>query len=184
MCTAKIQISLRINEVWADSGYWTYFGQPRMYNFSMRINKTLIGLHGCAGWFESSFGAHVRRYVFVVAQFKSGSSVFDIFRVGFLAQPWCWRLFYGPQHVKTYLLTCAPNEGSNQPAHPHSLISLHYPLEKTFHPCLSEMWPVKILIKLRECAEWLNLRWAHISKGSFATDILRWWLFYNYTTII
>ena len=26
--------------------------------------KTLIRLHGCAGCFESSFGAHVRRYVF------------------------------------------------------------------------------------------------------------------------
>ena len=29
-----------------------------------------------------------------------------------------------PQCVKTYLLTCAPNEDSNQPAHPRSLMSL------------------------------------------------------------
>ena len=30
---------------------------------------------------------------------------------------------YVPQHKKTYLLTCAPEEDSYQPAHPGSLIS-------------------------------------------------------------
>ena len=30
----------------------------------MRIMKILIRLRGCAGWFESSLGTHVRRYVF------------------------------------------------------------------------------------------------------------------------
>ena len=29
------------------------------------------------------------------------------------------------QHEKTYLLTCATNEDSNQPVHLHSMISVH-----------------------------------------------------------
>ena len=32
--------------------------------------------------------------------------------------------------------------------------SLHYPHEETLHPWLSKMCPVKILIRLRECAVW------------------------------
>ena len=39
------------------------------------------------------------------------------------------------QHEKTYLLTCAQNEDSNQPL--HSLISLLCPHEETLHPWLS-----------------------------------------------
>ena len=36
------------------------------------------------------------------------------------------------------LLTCAPNEDSNQPAHPHSLIRVHCPCEETLYPWLSK----------------------------------------------
>ena len=43
----------------------SYVGQPRMQRFSMRTTKTLIRPRGCAGWFESSFGAHVRKCVFL-----------------------------------------------------------------------------------------------------------------------
>ena len=57
-----------------------------------------------------------------------------------------------PQCVKTYLLTCAPNEDSNQPVHPRSLISLRCSHEESLHPWISEMRPVKILIRLRECS--------------------------------
>ena len=32
--------------------------------------------------------------------------------------------------------------------------SLRCPHEDTLHPCLSKMWPVKILIRLRECPGW------------------------------
>ena len=35
-------------------------------SFFMRTPKTQISLRGCAGWFESSFGTHVRRYVFAL----------------------------------------------------------------------------------------------------------------------
>ena len=34
-------------------------------SFFMRIIKTLIRLRWCAGWFESSFGAHDRSYMYV-----------------------------------------------------------------------------------------------------------------------
>ena len=57
-----------------------------------------------------------------------------------------------PQCEKTYLLTCAPNEDSKQPAHPCILISLRCPREKTLYPWVFEMRPEKILISLRECA--------------------------------
>ena len=40
-----------------------------------------------------------------------------------------------PQHEKTYLLTCSPNEDSNQPL--HRLISLLCPHGETLHPWLS-----------------------------------------------
>ena len=36
----------------------------RMQSYFMRITKILIRLRGCAGWFESSLGAHVRKYDF------------------------------------------------------------------------------------------------------------------------
>ena len=37
----------------------------RSQSFFMRTTKTLIRLRGCAGWSESSLGAHVRRYIFL-----------------------------------------------------------------------------------------------------------------------
>ena len=42
-------------------------------------------------------------------------------------------------------------------------------LEETVHSRLSKMCPVKILIRLRECASDLNLRWAHVHvyEGTF-----------------
>ena len=39
-------------------------------------------------------------------------------------------LIYQPQRKTTYLLTCGPNDNSNQPAHQRSLISLRYPHEE------------------------------------------------------
>ena len=35
-----------------------------MQSFFVRTTKTLIRLRACAGWFDSSLGAHVRRYYF------------------------------------------------------------------------------------------------------------------------
>ena len=43
------------------------------------------------------------------------------------------------QLERMYLLTCAPNEDSNQPVHPRSLISLRCPHEETLHPWLFKM---------------------------------------------
>ena len=57
-----------------------------------------------------------------------------------------------PQRQKTYLLTCAPNEDSDHPAHPRSLISLRFQHEATLNRWLSKIRKVKILIRLRECA--------------------------------
>ena len=53
---------------------------------------------------------------------------------------------------KPYLLTCAPNEDSNQPAHPRSLIRVFVVRIKKKNHWLSQMYPVKIRIRLRDCA--------------------------------
>ena len=56
---------------------------------------------------------------------------------------------------------CAPNEGSNQPAHPRSLISLR---------CF--LWPhASLAIQTspsEDSDQTLNLRWAHMSEGTFS----------------
>ena len=44
---------------------------------------------------------------------------------------------YETQREKTYLLTCKPNEDTNQPVHPDSLVSLYFPRVDTLHPGLS-----------------------------------------------
>ena len=73
-------------------------------------------------------------------------------------------------------LKCAPNENSNQPAHP-----LRYLHEETLHPWLSKMRLVKSLIRLRECAGW--------SESSLSAQVQRYvfcrcgsntnlWMFY------
>ena len=43
---------------------WAHFGWPRMQSLFTWTTKTLIRLRECAGWFESSLGADVRRYFF------------------------------------------------------------------------------------------------------------------------
>ena len=40
-----------------------HFRQPRMQSYFMPTRKILITLRGCAGWFKSSLGGHVKRYV-------------------------------------------------------------------------------------------------------------------------
>ena len=74
-----------------------------------------------------------------------------------------------PQRELTYLLTSALNEDSNQPAHPHSLISV-------FVICMKK----RCLTGCPTCVQWrfwsncanaqadLNLRWVHISEGTFS----------------
>ena len=69
-----------------------------------------------------------------------------------------------PQRAKTYPLTCAHNEDSSQPAHPHSL---SHPHEENLHPWLSKMRLGKILIRLLEFVGCQNLRWVYVSKGTF-----------------
>ena len=65
---------------------------------------------------------------------------------------------------KTYILVCASNEDSNQPAHPSNLISIFVVCIKKLHPWLSKMRPRKILITQAD----LILRWAHMSIGTFS----------------
>ena len=71
-----------------------------------------------------------------------------------------------PKCQETYLQTCKPIEDSNEHVHPRSLISLSYPHEETLRPLLSKMCPVKILIRLRECAGW--------SKSSLGAHVRRY----------
>ena len=65
-----------------------------------------------------------------------------------------------------YLLTCARNDDLNQPAHPRSMSRVCCHQEETLHPWLSKLRPVKILIRLRECAVW--------SESSLGADIQRY----------
>ena len=74
-----------------------------------------------------------------------------------------------PQRMKMYLLTWAPNEDSSQAAHPRSLIRLRCRQEGTLHHWLSKMCPVKILIRLRECAGW-----SESSLGAYAQRYVFW----------
>ena len=46
-----------------DSLHRMYFGLPRVQSFFIQTTKTPIRLVRCTVWFESSLGAHVRRYV-------------------------------------------------------------------------------------------------------------------------
>ena len=77
--------------------------------------------------------------------------------------------FYEPQRQTTYLLTCAPNENSDQPAHPRSLI-------RVFAVHRKKLWiigyPLCALWRfLSDCANAqadLNLPWAHMSEGTFS----------------
>ena len=73
-----------------------------------------------------------------------------------------------PRAWESYLLTCAPNEDSNQLAHPHSLIRVF--VEEILHPWLQVY---KKYAKRRfwsDCANAqadLNFRQAHVSDGTF-----------------
>ena len=74
-----------------------------------------------------------------------------------------------PQHVKTYNRIFAPNENSNQPAYPRSLIRVFVLRMKKL-----------CILGYPKCAQWrfwsdcakaqadLNLRWAHMSEGTFS----------------
>ena len=44
--------------------HWAHLGEPRMQSFFMWTTIALIRLRGRAGWFESSFGAHIRMFDF------------------------------------------------------------------------------------------------------------------------
>ena len=54
-----------------------------------------------------------------------------------------------------YFLACAPNEDSNQPAHPH---------KEMLHHWRTKVRTVKIPIRR-------NLRFAHMSEGMFSDDV-------------
>ena len=85
------------------------------------------------------------------------------------------RGIFEPQREKTYLWTCAPKEDSDQPANTRSLISLCCPHEETLHPWLSKIRPVKVLIRLRECAGW--------SESSLGAHVRRY-VFWRYGSFI
>ena len=64
-----------------------------------------------------------------------------------------WILILEAWREKTCLLTCALNEDSNQPAHPRSQDWVFVVrMKKTLHLCPSKIHPLKVLVRLRECA--------------------------------
>ena len=82
---------------------------------------------------------------------------------------------------KTYLTTCAPNEDSNQPAHPRSLIRVSVVRMKTpsilgYPKCAQSRFCSDCAIAQAD----LNLRYAHMSEVTFLTLRLIWrWIFYQ-----
>ena len=80
----------------------------------------------------------------------------------------CWWYTIESQREKTHLLTYAPNEDSNQPAHPCSLIRIFVVSMTKLHLWLSQMRSVKILIRLRECAVWSESSLGAHTEGTFS----------------
>ena len=63
---------------------------------------------------------------------------------------------------------CAQRRLESACASAQSDQSLRCPHEELLHPWLIKMHPVKILIRLRKSHADQNLRWAHISEGTFS----------------
>ena len=61
---------------------------------------------------------------------------------------------FEPGHDKTYKMTCAPNEDSDQPGHQPSLISLRCPHEETLGPLATLKCTTKNLVRLGGCLGW------------------------------
>ena len=59
-------------------------------------------------------------------------------------------------------------EDSNQPPQSRTLMSLRCPHEESLHPWLSKKRPVKILIRLRECAVWSESSLGAHVRGMFS----------------
>ena len=69
--------------------HWGHFWQSKMLSFFTRVTKTLISLHVCTGWFESSLGADVRRCI--ISHCRSFQSDF-VFFSGFIKFYWIFWL--------------------------------------------------------------------------------------------
>ena len=63
---------------------------------------------------------------------------------------------FEPEHDKTYKITSAPSEDSDQPGHLPSLISLHCLHEEALGPKLSFERTAKTLIRLGGCTSHLS----------------------------
>ena len=112
---------------------------------------------------------HVRRYLFTWSGLIISRSGIERYHDKLCTRALVQR--YGSQREKMYLITCTPNEDPNQSAHLRSLNSLRCPHEETLHPWLSKMRPVKILIRLHECAVW--------SESSLDAHV-QWYVFFTY----
>ena len=80
-----------------------------------------------------------------------------------------WLTINEPHRAETYLLTCAPNEVSNKPAHQRRLIRVFVLRMKKL--CILG-YPKRVQWRISsDCAYAqvdLNLSWAYISKGTFS----------------
>ena len=96
------------------------------------------------------------QFYYIKVGFKGVKIILVCFRDGHSFMAWLSfvSLFHLPdlQHEKMNLLTCLPNENTNQLVHQHSLINIFIVyMKRLLHPWLSKMHPVKILIRLSEC---------------------------------
>ena len=67
-----------------------------------------------------------------------------------------------------YLLPCAANEDSNQPAHPPSLIAVYAVRKKKFCVLSYPNAPSEDSDQTVKAQADLNLRWAHMFEGTFS----------------
>ena len=71
-----------------------------------------------------------------------------------------------PQRRKTYLLTCAPNEDSDQPA--IRVVVVHKKTLYMYIPCYPKCTQWGVWSDCTNAQAYMNLRWAHIYEGSFS----------------
>ena len=70
----------------------------------------------------------------------------------------------------------APNEDSDQPANPRSLIKVFIVRKKELQPLLSKMRSVKVLIAQADLNGWSEFSLGHISKGTVSDVVAHvWW---------
>ena len=184
MRTAKAQISLRICIVWsgpslpANRIIWYY----KIHEWTAKSQMILCA---CGGLSEFAHFAHARRHIFArrgphnvsnvpckgipistmianphgVPDYLRGASRPNVLTTKNNRAATCENVSSDLCALQRFKSACASAQFDQ---------SLFCPHEETLHPWLSKMRPVKILIRLRKCADWSeSLLCAHVRRYVF-----------------